>query len=600
MRETLIAMLSFAASLLNVASIAAENSIDLTARVESIDELWAGYDPRREPLDITIEKAWDEAGTRIERLRFTAETRDQRPVRVFAYRGTPIGVEGKFPGVIHIHGGGQTASLEWIRFWGMRGYACVSFDFCGQHPGRAADVTTDWGSVDANMLAPLKPPTIVEPTARHSAWFHWALVSRRAITLLEQHPQVNAEKLGVFGVSVGGTLTWLVAGVDDRVRAAVPIYGVGQNSYTYPWEKPAELIDPQRRRFRDLLECESYAPRIKCPLLWLNSSNDHHGRLDLGMRTLHLTAATIVRQAYTPRYMHHIAPAEAADLPLWMDWHLKGIGDPWPVTPELNIHVQEPQNVVVAEATVDRPEDIEELAWHWGINNPWPMSRHYHVVRQRMESSQEKRLATRLSISSPDDTIYAFVNATYRSGVVLSSRLETFSARGKPVRPDEERLKLIDSMSTADAWYWFGVPTDPCHLPKIFETWTGPGEETGFITPLPVFQFATNLLSDPWRHGRGRQALQFDVLTQNIPAELEVEVAERFFQPGGTHYKFRPTLSTAEDRWTTISLRPELLQDATGNSLSNWKDVDYLLLRGKHSATGPAVFRNLRWESLEE
>ena len=70
-----------------------------------------------------------------------------------------------------------------------------------------------------------------EPSVRYSPWYHWALVSRRALTLLEQLPGVDRSRLGVFGVSMGAQLTWLVAGSDRRVKTAVPIYGCGWNTY---------------------------------------------------------------------------------------------------------------------------------------------------------------------------------------------------------------------------------------------------------------------------------------------------------------------------------------------------------------------------------
>src|SRR3954471_2534706 len=93
-------------------------------------ELWAGYDPRAEPLETAVAKSWDEGGIHFEELSFTGETWDGVKVRVFAYRGAPA--EGaKLPGILHLHGGGQTASLDWVRYWASRGYVCVCHDFCG-------------------------------------------------------------------------------------------------------------------------------------------------------------------------------------------------------------------------------------------------------------------------------------------------------------------------------------------------------------------------------------------------------------------------------------------------------------------------------------
>ena len=53
---------------------------------------------------------------------------------------------------------------------------------------------------------------------------------------------MDRDRLGIFGVSVGGTLTWIVAGVDARVKAAAPIYGCGWESYyEYPPQPDAPV-----------------------------------------------------------------------------------------------------------------------------------------------------------------------------------------------------------------------------------------------------------------------------------------------------------------------------------------------------------------------
>ena len=79
----------------------------------------------------------------------------------------------------------------------------------------------------------------MKPTPRHNPWYHWTLAARRGLTFLETRPEVDGEKLGVFGISVGGTLTWGIAALDARVKAAAPIYGCGWEFYPYPPDEKA-------------------------------------------------------------------------------------------------------------------------------------------------------------------------------------------------------------------------------------------------------------------------------------------------------------------------------------------------------------------------
>jgi cephalosporin-C deacetylase-like acetyl esterase len=199
-----------------------------SATINSIDALWSGFDPHALPFEIETVKSQDEESLHLETIYFTGEVFEGEKSRVFAYLGRPQQVAGKVPGILHIHGGGQTANLDWARFWARRGYVALSFDFCGDTnlpnlgPEYRREHFTRWGKVQANMMQ-VSGGRSMAPTPRHNPWFHWALAARRGLSLLEAQPEVDADRLGIFGISMGGTLTWIVAGVDPRVTAAVPI-----------------------------------------------------------------------------------------------------------------------------------------------------------------------------------------------------------------------------------------------------------------------------------------------------------------------------------------------------------------------------------------
>ena len=565
--------------------------------MQTVQNLWGDYDPHAEPLEITVAKSWDEGAIHVEQLSFTGETWQGVKVRVFAYRGAPAHGD-KLPGMLHLHGGGQTASLAWVRYWAARGYVCVSHDFCGSGPGRAPEIVTQWGAAPAYMADPSGPRSSLHPTARFNSWYHWTLVARRALTLLEDHPQTDPARLGVFGISVGGTLTWMVAGCDARVRAAVPIYGVGQNTYTFPWQSPDDVVDEDTRLTRALIEPEGYAASVQCPLLFMNASNDHHGRLDLGMRTLALaTQSPMLREVYTPRSIHHIEPAEAQDLALWMDFHLKGTGPAWPESPK--IEVQGGDTIPRLVVTVAQPGEVESVTAHYGLNNPWPTSRFYREVAAAKIA--DGRYAASSPILAPDDTIYAFANVAYRSGIHLSTRLIKVAARDLPaVRPTLRRTALIDAMDDDSAWFWWLAGTDPLNQTALLQPWTGPRGEHGFThAPPGAFSFATAALGDPQFKRDDTTTLLVDVWAETLPPTLEVTVAAKFFQPGQTNYKARPKPSEPKDGWATLRLPPSDFHDDKSAPLASWKDVDFLCLSGTGDGEKRTVFKNLRWEKSD-
>ena len=138
-----------------------------------------------------------------------------------------------------------------------RGYATISIAWAGRisAPGflvreehvklfwaektedPAYRLTTDWGALDGyhapsrnkgNAFAHVSPhPWTLDAvdSARNNPWFLATLAARRALTFLEQQPQVDPEKLGVYGHSMGGKLTIFTAAVDAGRQ--LPLFGDG-------------------------------------------------------------------------------------------------------------------------------------------------------------------------------------------------------------------------------------------------------------------------------------------------------------------------------------------------------------------------------------
>ncbi len=77
---------------------------------QTADELWAGYDPSVEPLEIQIVRQWNEDGIIYRYVVYTIGTFKGRKVRMAAFYGFPAdAADRKLPAVMHMHGGGQRA-----------------------------------------------------------------------------------------------------------------------------------------------------------------------------------------------------------------------------------------------------------------------------------------------------------------------------------------------------------------------------------------------------------------------------------------------------------------------------------------------------------
>lgn len=585
------------------ASAAAADPPKKDAPLTTVEGLWAGFDPHALPLDVEVVKAWDEGDVHLEMVYFTGEVFDGEKTRIFGYFGRPKKAEGKVPAVLHVHGGGQTAVLDWPRFWAKLGYACLSFDFCGNTnlpelgPGYKRERYTLWGKVPADMLK-VGGGLSMKPTPRHNPWYHWTLAARRGLTFLETRQEVDPKKLGVFGVSVGGTLTWSIAALDARVKAAAPVYGCGWEFYQYPPDLKAPVGD-ELKLWRTLIAPEAHAANVKCPILLLSATDDGHGRMDLAYRTLELVPASVKGQVFTPNYDHHVEPAEARSLPLFMDVHLKGAGGPWPATPRVEIGARD--GVPVVRVTPSDMDRVERVDAYYCLNNDWPTTRFWRTVTGvRREKEEFLGPAPYLART---DVLFVFASVTYKSGVRISSRLARREADLPETKPTLERQTLIDEMDSAANWNWVPAYTDPCRDDRFFADWSGAAGERGFtLDPTTfnragpmTFYFGTRKLGDPQFCGVGRTALLLDHLAANMPEKLTIRLTHRLPGQNPTEFTAVPPAATGDGAWRTWRLEASQFRDASGKALPGWDHVEFFVLNGTSPANRPPVFKRLRW-----
>jgi peptide/nickel transport system substrate-binding protein/oligopeptide transport system substrate-binding protein len=87
---------------------------------------------------------------------------------------------------------------------------------------------------------------------------------------------VDARAIGVTGVSWGGFLACILAAADPRLAYAAPVYGCGFN------HEPGGLAAgrPLSAKWASLWDPSAFLPRAKCPMLWVDGTNDFAFSLD--------------------------------------------------------------------------------------------------------------------------------------------------------------------------------------------------------------------------------------------------------------------------------------------------------------------------------
>ena len=122
------------------------------------------------------------------------------------------------------------------------------------------------------------------------------------------------------------------------------------------------------------MEAEAYARLVKCPILFLNATNDQHGNMDRSFQSLG-QVPTQVRWAFTPRFRHHIASEQGVDLPLWMDAHLKS-SVPFPESPAAEVRLG-PDGVPRLLVRPDLSGPVRRVDLFYAVENRNPRNRYW-------------------------------------------------------------------------------------------------------------------------------------------------------------------------------------------------------------------------------
>ncbi len=252
-----------------------------------------------------------------------------KPTRIFAYLARPAG-RGPFPAMVLVHGGGGKAFRNWAQHWADRGYVAIAMDTAGAGPnGHLPDGGPDQS--DELKFRDFSPAEIPQ------MWtYHAVAAVIRAHSLLRSLPEVDRDRIGLTGISWGGYLACIVAGIDHRFKVAVPVYGcgfLGDNSY---WtDKSLAAMRPAARHlWLATFDPSNYVGGTRCPILFLDGSNDFAYPLDSLKKTSNLVQHSYSHTSIILNLPHgHIW--DFGEVDAFVDTALRGLlplPEPGPVT----------------------------------------------------------------------------------------------------------------------------------------------------------------------------------------------------------------------------------------------------------------------------
>ena len=274
-------------------------------------------------------------GTRtgpVQEVYYQGEPYHGKPTRVFAYLGRPASGNGPFPAMVLVHGGGGKAFCDWAEHWAKRGYVALAMDTAGCGPNGPLP---DGGPGQGDDT---KFRDFTDQDARDMWTYHAVSAVVRGVSLVTSLPDVDRRRIGITGISWGGYLTCIVAGLDDRLKLAVPVYGCGFLGDNSAWKEGslAKMSPEARARWLRDFDPSQYLSGVNCPILFLNGSNDFAYPLDSYRASYRLVPAKLRHVCIVLNLPHgHIWTFDEVDV--FVDSVLRG-GTPLPCLGPMKLH----------------------------------------------------------------------------------------------------------------------------------------------------------------------------------------------------------------------------------------------------------------------
>lgn len=223
-------------------------------------------------------------GLFFEGLPYTNAVNGNNETKVFAWYGEPSGLlaNEKVPAVILVHGGGGRAFTEWVAEWVNRGYIAIAMSNGGNIP----DDSDTWeygGPEQTTFFSDNQNPL-------QDQWFYHSIASSMLCNSLLRDDtfttHVDKNNIGITGISWGGIINTVIAGIDERLDFVIPVYGCGflYDSPIY-YNQFSNMSKTAQDFYLANWEPSLYAPLHTAPMLFINGNKDLQFTLNIFGKT---------------------------------------------------------------------------------------------------------------------------------------------------------------------------------------------------------------------------------------------------------------------------------------------------------------------------
>ncbi len=295
---------------------------------------------------------------------------------VFAYYATPGSIhhqpllDKNLPAIVFVHGGGGRAFREFAYLWANRGYAVIAMDLAGNgKDGKRLPL----GGPDQD---PRKKFTTIDSALNQQWAYHAVYNVALAHSLLLSFKEIDKNNTGITGISWGGFLTCISAGLDNRYKAAVPVYGCGYYFDTVGLNYRAnlnKLSHTSSEKWVKQNDPSNFIGKSKAHFLWITGAKDQHFNTSMFSRTYNEVLSQSIFRLIPDMPHGHNEGATPEEIAAFMNHYLKNDNYQLPYFESITNHSNSITATVnsvepIVEATLcftkDNTNKFEKRVWN--------------------------------------------------------------------------------------------------------------------------------------------------------------------------------------------------------------------------------------------
>lgn len=542
-------------------------------------QIWQDYDPEASPLQISFTYFRKQGRNISFEAFFNADGFKDGSPRIFVNGVYPTTASPKI--VIYIKDGtGTLPPSAFSEACAVRGFGFIEFDYNAENEDSTRRSRYPESVRYGESAHSEGHFSVAEPTAKDSCQYLWTTVTRRVITLVRTLSRDS--KIILVGAREGADMLWQTAAMDKRVDAAVAINNAGWREYDELFRfdedaEPLQMTDELERWFAGCAG-QTYARYVECPVLLLCGSNNPITSVDRIENTLSLIENERVYCTICPN-TGMLMPQYTLSTQLNFIEFYDSKAPLLRKSPVLNMSAENGR--LVASLTVDAPLATKEISVWYAFDEQDSTIRNWNKIILPQNGCKR----CEIPVAENAECVFAFVNAEYEDGTVLSSYEDFFRLPEGIERERTRRSHIIYERKN-------GVGSFVAENSRCYLSCTTPFLKAGAYDILGITcddaDITTYAVGEDKYLRTDESLLQFDAFS-SVKTTVEVKVCNK--ENGKKVFYTAVCTVNGDGEWTKCSLSPSSFKTQTLAPLKGWKNIKSLTF---HKING-VLFKNILW-----